>query len=135
MDIVVRGDDCRVVLSDGVTIGRGCNMVVMGKNTIIRIGEDSMIADDVDIWATDSHPICDMSTGRVLNNSKSVILGTHVWVGKHARILKGTQIGNGSIVGMASVVAKDVPEYCSAAGNPMRVVKSHVTWKREHIRD
>lgn len=39
-------------------------------------------------------------------------------------ILKGVTIGGGAIVGAGSVVTKDVPNWCIAAGNPAKVVKN-----------
>ena len=36
---------------------------------------------------------------------------------------KGVKIGARSIIGAGSVVTKDIPEDCIAAGNPCRVIK------------
>ena len=38
-------------------------------------------------------------------------------------VLKGVSIGDGAIIGAGSVVTRDVPAYCIAAGNPAVVVK------------
>lgn len=45
-------------------------------------------------------------------------------IGVNAIILPGVTIGEGAIVGAGSVVTKDIPPYCIAAGNPAKVVKT-----------
>ena len=51
------------------------------------------------------------------------IVGNDVWIGQNVTILPGVKIGNGAIIGANSVVAKDIPPYCIAVGNPCRVIK------------
>ena len=36
-------------------------------------------------------------------------------------VLKGVSIGEGAIIGAGSVVTRDVPPFCLAAGSPARV--------------
>lgn len=57
---------------------------------------------------------------------KPIIIGDNVWIGENARICKGVTIGNNSIVAANSVVTKDVPDNCIAAGNPAKIVKTDV---------
>lgn len=38
-------------------------------------------------------------------------------------ILPGVKIGKGCTIGAGSVVTKDIPDYCLAAGNPAVVKK------------
>ena len=51
------------------------------------------------------------------------VVGNDVWIGQNVTILPGVHIGDGAIIGASSVVAKDVPPYVIAAGNPAQVVK------------
>lgn len=51
------------------------------------------------------------------------IVGNDVWIGQNATILPGVKIGDGAIIGAGSVVGKDIPPYCVAVGNPVRVIK------------
>ncbi len=46
-----------------------------------------------------------------------------VWIGQNVTIMPGVHIGDGAIIGTNSVVAKDIPPYAIAVGNPCRVVR------------
>ena len=52
-----------------------------------------------------------------------VSVGNDVWIGLRAIILSGVTIGSGAIIGAGAVVARDVPPYAIAVGNPARVVR------------
>ncbi len=55
--------------------------------------------------------------------SGDIIVGNDVWFGYNSLIMPGVKIGHGAIIASSSVVAKDVPPYAIAAGNPAKVVK------------
>ena len=59
----------------------------------------------------------------VRHNPRQVIVGHDVWLGRNVTIFGGVKIGNGAVVGTNAVVAKDIPPYAIAVGNPARVVK------------
>ena len=52
-----------------------------------------------------------------------IMVGNDVWIGRESVILPGVHIGDGAIIAARSVVAKDVPAYTVAGGNPVRVLK------------
>lgn len=56
--------------------------------------------------------------------SAPIVIEDDVWVGAHSFILKGVTIGARSIIGAGSVVTKNIPADCVAAGNPCRVIKN-----------
>ncbi len=56
-------------------------------------------------------------------NPRQIIIGHDVWIGHGATILGGVKIGNGAVIGAGAVVAKDIPPYAIAVGNPARVIK------------
>ena len=59
----------------------------------------------------------------VRHNPRQIIIGNDVWIGKSVTIMGGVKIGNGAVIGAGAVVAKDIPPYAIAVGNPARVVK------------
>ena len=56
-------------------------------------------------------------------NKGGIEVGHDVWIGMDATIMAGVTIGNGAVIGAKSVVTRDVPDYCIAAGNPATIVK------------
>ena len=52
-----------------------------------------------------------------------IIIGNDVWIGQNVTVMPGVHIGDGAIIGTNSVVAKDIPPYAIAVGNPCRVVR------------
>lgn len=51
------------------------------------------------------------------------VIGNDVWIGQDVTIMPGVRIGDGAIIAACSVVAKDVPPYAIAGGNPCRVIR------------
>lgn len=51
------------------------------------------------------------------------VVGNDVWIGQNVTVMPGVHIGDGAIIGANSVVTRDIPPYCIAAGNPCRVRK------------
>ena len=51
------------------------------------------------------------------------VVGNDVWIGQNVTVMPGVRIGDGTIIAANSVVAKDVPPYCIAGGNPCRVIR------------
>jgi carbonic anhydrase/acetyltransferase-like protein (isoleucine patch superfamily) len=52
-----------------------------------------------------------------------VHIGNNVWIGDSVIVCKGVTIGDNSIIGAGSIVVRDVPPNCIAAGNPAKIVK------------
>ncbi len=46
-------------------------------------------------------------------------------------ILPGVHIGDNVVIGAGSVVTKDIPDWCVAAGNPCRVIRKITEADRE----
>ncbi|MDE7391523.1 MAG: CatB-related O-acetyltransferase [Treponemataceae bacterium] len=53
----------------------------------------------------------------------NTVIGNDVWLGRECRIMPGVHIGDGAIIAAYSVVAKDIPPYTVAGGNPCRPIK------------
>jgi virginiamycin A acetyltransferase len=105
----------------------------------LRIGRFCSIADRVEIllggnhrtdWAT-TYPFAALPglwpTAAEIGESHAtrgdVAIGHDVWLGSGAMVLSGVTVGHGAVVGARAVVARDVPPYAIAAGNPARVVR------------
>ncbi len=53
----------------------------------------------------------------------AIHIGHDVWIGAHVTLLDGISIGNGAIIGAGSIVAKSIPPYAIAVGNPVQIKK------------
>jgi len=132
--IVIKGNNNTLKIDDDTTFGSDCWVVLMGNDNKIEIGKDCMIAENVDIWASDSHPIFgDQACRKIINPSGSIILSDHVWLGKNSTVLKNVEIGKNAVVGTGSMVTKNIPSCCIAVGNPAKVVNEGINWDRKHI--
>lgn len=56
-----------------------------------------------------------------LKLKEDTIIGNDVWIGQNVTVLPAVHIGDGAIIGANSVVAKDIPPYSVAVGNPCEV--------------
>ncbi|MDR1180523.1 MAG: Coenzyme F420 hydrogenase/dehydrogenase, beta subunit C-terminal domain [Bacteroidales bacterium] len=62
-------------------------------------------------------------------NTRSVVIGNHVWLCEGCTIMPGVKIGDGAIVGAHAVVYANVPAYSLVLGNPAKVVQTDIFWK------
>lgn len=86
-------------------INSGSVIVVAEKMTI---GTDSMIGRNNILYDSDFHSIFD-ANGKIINASKPVVVGKHVWITTNNLVLKGTTIGDNVIVGSHSIVNGNIP--------------------------
>jgi acetyltransferase-like isoleucine patch superfamily enzyme len=123
-------DETCIEIHHATTIVKA-NFFAVERATEIIVGERCLFSWDIDLCTSDWHSVFDLETGTRLNEPRSVVLGSRVWVGAGVKILKGVTIGEGSIVGMGSIVTKAVPANCAVAGNPARVIRGNVRWGHE----
>ena len=95
-------------------------------NKEIVIEEDVHMATGVRVMDSDGHPrdTEERAAGLPPNPEevKPVRVCKGAWIGQNTFIMKGVTIGEGAVVGVNSVVLTDVPAFCTAMGNPARVV-------------
>lgn len=123
---------CKITMEGNTTVHFGKNCGIRGvelsaRNGKIEIGELTMTSYGIVIRNHDSHKVLDKE-GRILNPSRDVIIGKHVWIAQNASILKGVSIGDNSIIGFGSIVTKSCGPGCILAGNPAKVVKEDILW-------
>lgn len=103
---------------EGVFINFGCTILDGGG---VYIGKGTLIAPGVHIY-TAEHPV-NADERDVWENCRPVRIGERCWIGGHSTICPGVTIGDRTVIGAGSVVIRDIPSDCVAAGNPCRVVK------------
>lgn len=122
-----------IIINDYFTMEGGHIASIEGCKIII--GRDCMFSNDVEIRNGDSHSIIDNINNRRINKSKNIYIGDHVWLTAHVRLLKGSKIPSNSIVGNSSVVSQEYREENAIyVGNPCKLIKRNVNWRRDNIK-
>ena len=86
----------------------------------VQIGSHCHLGHYTFVMDNDQH---DVVSHTELPRSDPVIIEDHVWIGSKAVILPGVRIGSRAVIGAGSIVTKDIPPRCVAAGNPARVLR------------
>lgn len=103
------------------------------KKVVWIHGAFSRLSWNIEMWCSDLHSIYDFD-GNVLNVGKEIIIGDNVWIGKDVHIAKNSRILNNSVVGWCSnVVGNFGEENVIIAGNPAKIVKRNIIWKKESV--
>ena len=111
----------------------GCNLYCLEENSKITIGNDCMFSTDICFLNGDAHAIKDFSNN-VINFSKGINIGNHVWIGKFAKISKNVNIPDNCVVGMSSLVTKQFKtNNAIIAGNPAKIIKNNIVWERNTV--
>ncbi len=131
-------DGGQIIIGDRCYIGDHSRIWAADK---IKIGNDVLIAHNVNIFDNDTHPIDYIerridAENMIRKNARNydrkefkslrkspIEIGDDVWIGCNSIILKGVKIGDRAIVAAGSVVTKDVPPNCIVAGNPASIIK------------
>jgi virginiamycin A acetyltransferase len=104
------------------------------EDSILEIGRCSSLGHGIDIHIYGDHdykrittsplaPLINYKNYEALIPRQDVRIGNDVWIGHGAVILSGVEIGDGAVIGAMAVVAKNIPPYAVAVGNPARVIK------------
>lgn len=102
-------DCCPVNIGNDVLIGPNCSLVtpvhpMRYQDRNIRFKSDGTSFD--------------------YEYAKPVTIGDNCWLASNVTVCGGVKIGNGCVIGAGSVVTRDVPDNCFAAGNPCRVIRA-----------
>lgn len=101
----------------------------------VTIGAHCLISSNIEFRAGDGHVMFDLSAPDVvINRTRPIKIGDHVWIGSGAVFLKGASVADDSVVATRAVVSKEFTEPNAVlAGVPATVVKTGIGWSREYI--
>ena len=91
----------------------------------MEIGDDTIIAAKCSICDMDWHHLYPQARRRLPGSNFDIIegdvhIGRNVWIEFISIILKGVTIGETRVIAAGSVVTKNTPPSCIAAGNPAK---------------
>lgn len=118
-----------VIKSKYMTIDEG-TIVCAGSiiTTNINIGKHVIINLDCTI----GHDVILENYTTILpsvNVSGNVVIDERTMIGTGTAIIQGLKIGKDSIIGAGAIVVKDIPNDCTAVGNPAKPIKFKVEGK------
>ncbi len=96
-----------------------CTILDVAK---VKIGDNCQMAPNVAIY-TAGHPVYPTTRNSAYEYGKEITIGDNVWLGGSTVVCPGVHIGNNVVIGAGSVVTKDIPDWCMAAGNPCQVIR------------
>lgn len=125
---VFRAEGGSIIIGENVGMSQ---TTLIAKGADITIGDNVKLGGGVKVYTTDFHcldyqkrrdPKVDMSERKYA----PVSIEDDCFIGAGTIILKGVTIGARSIIGAGSVVTRNIPTDCIAAGNPCKVIKEIV---------
>ena len=94
----------------------------------VHIGKRCLIAANTQIVDGHGHDLCfDDVSQRIHSEGEpiAIVIEDDVWIGANTLVMPGVTIGRGAVIGAGSIVTKDIPPMCVAAGNPAKVIRRH----------
>ena len=110
---------------NGIKIGRNVFVnynVTMLDGGMITIGDNCLIGPNCQLY-TPQHPFDHVLRRKSVETAYPITIGEDTWLGGGVVVCPGVTIGKRCIIGAGSVVTKDIPDDCVAAGNPARVIR------------
>lgn len=110
-----------IYLGNHVSTYMNCTFIDCNR---ITIGDHVLIAPNVQLY-TATHPVELSKRFTPLKQTFTlpITIKDGCWLGGGVIVLPGVTIGYGSVIGAGSVVTKNIPDYCVAAGNPCTVIR------------
>ena len=118
-----------------------CNFVALDCCPIV-IGNDVFFGPNCTL-ATPVHPLLseerklrykDDGTPFDYEYAKPIVLEDGCWIATNVTICGGVTVGRNSVIGAGSVVTRDIPAGCFAAGNPCTVIREITAQDSIHLK-
>ena len=116
IDILEVGENADIIIGSFCSIAKGLKVLLGGNHRtdwITTFPFGHIHQEIFNQFDGNGHP----------TTKGSIVIGNDVWIGRNCTIMSGVKIGDGAVIGANSVVAKDIPPYAIAVGNPAKVVK------------
>ena len=115
-----------IIFNESVEIGMFSRIacvksVIFGKK--VFTGPGVFISDFNHEYREIDIPINDQ--GVMIKKNGGISIGDETWIGTGVVIAGTVTIGKHCVIGANSVVTKDIPDYCVAAGNPCKIIKRY----------
>ena len=121
------GPNSTVKIGNYVGIFEG---TVINPSESVEIGDHTGIGGDVMIWTHGAW--LDVLQGFPAEFG-SVKIGKNVWLPARSIVLPNVNIGDNVVIGINSIINRDLPSGCFAAGSPCKVIKEDVYPKKISI--
>lgn len=108
----------KIEIGNGVFINYGASI---SAHEQVSIGDGCQLGAYACLMDNDYHQIEDRTKP---GESRPIVLEENVWLGIRVIVLRGVTIGANSVIGAGSVVTKDIPPNCLAAGVPGKVIRT-----------
>ena len=124
--------------NSNVRIGSGVGIfenVVINSSESVEIGDNCGIGADVMIWTHGAW--LDITQG-FPSDFGPVKIGNNVWLPARSIVLPNVTVGDNVVIGTNSLVNKDLPSGCLAAGSPCKIIKEGMypkNYSKEKISD
>jgi len=113
------GSNSHVRIGNRVGIFEG---TIINPSESVTIGNDVGIGGEVMIWTHGAW--LDVTQG-FPSDFGPVKIGDRVWLPARSIVLPNVTIGNDTVIGIGSVINRDLPSGCFAAGSPCKVIREN----------
>lgn len=110
---------CFIHIGDDFFANYNCTILDGG---IVSFGDHVAIGPNC-CFLTPNHPTDPAMRLENKQIYRPITVGNNVWFGANCVICPGVTIGDHSVIAAGSVVTKDIPDHCLAAGNPAQIKK------------
>lgn len=124
--ILVHNQNSKISLGNNVDIGNhsriaSINSVILKDGVLL--GPHVFIADHNHEYRDPNIHI--YKQGVMACERSRVLIDDGTWLGTNVVVVGNVHIGKNCVIGANSVVTKDIPDYCVAAGIPCKIIKQY----------